>query len=191
MLTADVERTALLDEEQELWSAVGGNEDGGEGEADDAKADGEGASPSVDWSAEEWTAKLARLAEVGQMLVASGADAAEAKVGRRRCCLAGAPFPTIFLSVSSSVLVCVCALSSSSISLNYCVSCILPSCSMRARAPDAGVPHPRGSWFLAEDASGWDDNAERRLEDARLARAGAFYGALSASSRRADQPPRE
>ena len=35
---------------------------------------------TADWSADDWADKLARLTEVGEQLVASGADAAEAKV---------------------------------------------------------------------------------------------------------------
>ena len=95
VLAADVSRTKLLAEERELWAAITLGADGdGDGDGDGTSAGGDeendddkeaamaAAAERAGWTADVWTEKLARLAEVGQQLVASGADAAEAKVCR-------------------------------------------------------------------------------------------------------------
>jgi ATPase subunit of ABC transporter with duplicated ATPase domains len=75
VLAADPARTALLAEEKALWAKVGGDTaEGDEEEAASAATEG--------WTEAEWDVALTRLADIGKEIIASGADAAEAKVHR-------------------------------------------------------------------------------------------------------------
>lgn len=96
VLAADMARAMLMEEEERLLAEF----EVQEAVADALGRDGQSSIPSR-WDDEQWSEKLARFAEVGRQLEASGADSCEAKV---RSILAGLGFSEKMQDGPSSTL---------------------------------------------------------------------------------------